>query len=250
MERVTSLNRQYLRMVVEQENEQGMEGYRGRILQQNRIEGLLEMSRRYMDDICYYYYDVTGMSSLENLLQQETLTDERLNQLFEMLEETLQHMDAYLMKQEDLCLRPECIMEKEETGEWFFLYFPEYRGKQSEDMEHLGEFMLQHLSCLEEATVQQIYECYSHIVQVGEELSVRELAKFWNKETVKEEEKDMIRYMEENFITEKQLPMMCADRPEPYTADREPYAAGLNLRRRIYQVPYRAEDLPVNENGH
>ena len=205
-----------------------MEGYRGRILQQNKIGGLLEMSRRYMDNVCYYYYDVTGLISLENILQQELLTRDRLDRLFGQLEKTLQNMDAYLMRQEDLCLRPECIWEREKTGEWFFLYVPEYIGRQMEDMEYWGECMLQHLGGLEEKAAGQIYELYSFIVQTGDEMTVRELAAFWQRETTRErEEKER-----------KEITHACRETQVPYLADQESFHAETEFRRRIYRVPY------------
>ncbi len=242
MERVINLNHQYLRVIIEQMSEQGMEGYRSRVLQQNRIKGLLEMDKRYLDNVCYYYYDVTSMNSLENLMAQGTITSGRLNQMFEILGETLEHMNSYLMKQEDLCLRPECMLEKEETGDWFFLYLPEYQGNQRQDVEHLAEFMLQHVEGLEEETVENLYRFYSDVIQAGEELSVGGLVKLWNRAFQKQEQ--------EILEVEPKRELICAEPAFVYTGEKffSDDQDGRRKRGRIYQVPYREKDFSVNDN--
>ena len=104
-----------------------------------------------------------------------------------------------------------------------------------EDMEYLGECMLQHLGGLEEKAAGRIYELYSFIVQTGEEMTVRELAAFWQREERREREE---REKAGQEILEEQLTHVCRETSVSYLADRGSFHAETEFRRRIYRVPY------------
>lgn len=237
MEIVESLNHQYLRMVIKQETEEAMESYRSRILQKNKVPSLLSLDRRYIDGVSYCYYEVTAMCSMENTFLNRKITEMQLDQLFESLEHTLFCMEEYLLKAGDLCLKPEYIMEDSETGQWNFLYIPDYSGSQKQDVENIAEFMLDHIDCSEEMLMERVYEFYSDLLQSGEQIGVSEILRIWKrskKEKVQEENGD--EEMENADVEESEEIAQMKEKEK--TRWREKV-----WQRRIYKVPYRGDEL-------
>lgn len=181
MERVESLNRQYLRMTSEGNEGDGMEGYRSRILQKNRVNGLLQMDKRHLDGICYSYYDVTSMGSMEEIFADRKLTETCLEELFDGLETALQGMEAYLLKQSDLCLKPEYLMRNAETGRWAFLYVPGYGGNQAQDLERLTEYVMEHMDYSDEFLQERVYALYNDVIRSGGKALPSGYVQLWRK---------------------------------------------------------------------
>lgn len=240
MEMVEGLNNRYLRRAV-QENEDEMEGYRSRILQRNKVAGLLPVDKRYMDGECYLYYEVTGMRSLKEIFLKRKMKERDLDRLFESMEDTLQSMEAYLLKQGDLCLKAEYIMEETETGKWNFLYIPDYGGSQAEDMEGVAEFMLEHMDCSEEKAMERVYDFYSELLQNGMQAKAGEIARMWKrnqKDTLDEdkytqtEKGEAVQPVEQEQKTEK---LIRVEKGRKFGSRR--------WERKIYKVPYRGQPL-------
>lgn len=189
MERVESLNRQYLRMTSERNEGDGMEGYRSRILQRNRVEGLLRMDQRHLDGVCYAYYDITFMGSMEEIYAGRKMTEICLEEVFDGLEAALQDMEAYLLRQSDLCLKPEYVMRNSETGRWAFLYISGYKGNQTQDLERLAEYIMEHMDYADELLQERVYALYDDVVRLGGKVQPAGLLQLWRK-TGKEREEE------------------------------------------------------------
>lgn len=241
MERVESLNRQYLRRISEQNEENGMESYRSRILQKNRVEGLLQMDKRHLDGICYQYYDTTSMGSMEEMSAGGKITEKCLEEIFDGLEDALQDMEEYLLKQSDLCLKPEYIMKNYETGRWFFLYIPGYDGDQAADLEKLTEYLIEHMDYSDESLQERVYELYNSVIRMGERTAPAGVIQLW-KQTRQERSPIILPEQKDRYITEERVFSPQSETEE----DGERNISGTEKkkwRRKIYRTPYRGMEI-------
>lgn len=182
MEIIENLNRRYLRIPLEKENETGMEGYRSRVLQRNKLENLLKADKRYIDGVAYLYYEITGMGNLTEVWSGSKTTVNRMNMFVDGLEKVLQELQEYLLSQEDICLCPEYIMMDVRGEKIFFLYIPHYEGEQMQDLEHFLEFMIDSMDFDDEEGMERLYSFYNEVMQNGGRVRLWDLVHLWKKE--------------------------------------------------------------------
>lgn len=243
MERVESLNRQYLRMASERNERDGMEGYRSRILQRNRVEGLLRMDQRHLDGVCYAYYDITFMGSMEEIYACRKMTEICLEELFDGLEAALQDMEVYLLRQSDLCLKPEYVMRNSETGRWAFLYVPGYGGNQTQDLERLAEYIIEHMDYSDEFLQERIYALYDDVIRLGGKVQPAGLLQLWRKTgKEREEEASDLPVSEPAAIGTREKSESEKEKEKEQTMERNAEKRKGYIRK-IYRTPYRGTEI-------
>lgn len=223
MDIVHSLNRCYLRIDRKGKEKNGMEGYRSRMLQKNKIPGLLNMDKRYIDGKEYFYYDISEKQSFQEKMEKITYAD--MGNFLEELANTMEGLAEYLLKQQDVCLLPECIWYDIKSNKWNFLYIPEYEGEQKQEIEQLAEFAVNHLEGSEEE-LEKIYIFYSEILQSQETIDGLTLVKIWKR---KEEEQDTKQEMAGD-MQENSMALLFS---EEMNEEKQ-----LKFLEKIYTVPY------------
>lgn len=246
MERVESLNRQYLRMASEHGERDGMEGYRSRILQRNRVEGLLRADNRHLDGVCYVYYDITSMVSMEAIFADIKITEAHLEELFDGLEDALQDMEAYLLRQSDLCLEPKYIMRNSETGKWAFLYIPGYGGNQAQELEKLAEYIMEHMDYSDIFLQERVYTLYDDVIRWGKKALPVEFIQLWRK-TGKEKEDPFLPGEKKETVHGEASALPAPKAEETGTPDKCEIEKKTGERkkfvRKIYRTPYRGMEI-------
>lgn len=179
MEVVENLNHRYIRKTFLQENNEGLEGYRVRMVQANKIPGLVKVDRRCMDGRMYLYYDITRMQSMQE--REPVVNVEMMDAFVGELEHLLGELEEYLLVQQEVCLRPEYIWSDDKTGKWRFVYIPEYKSGQKKDIEGLLEFLMDHIDSQDENGLERFYSFYSDTLQCLELLTVSEIVRLWKK---------------------------------------------------------------------
>lgn len=219
MEIVDSLNRRYIRISIGNGRTTGLEGYRVRMLQDNKIPGLLQTDKRHIDGQTFLYYDITDMQNLQSW--QFVITKDIMNGFVLSLENLCESLEAFLLKQQEVCLLPEYIWYENGEGKWKFFYVPEYGTQQNYDMESLLEFIMDHIDCSDEEGLERFYDFYSDALQNLERLSIWELIRLWKKGETKHEVPD---------AGEK-----CVETP---AVEDEENGSKRKRKERIYSVPY------------
>lgn len=95
-----------------------------KMLENNRIDGLLPFSLRNMDESYYLYYEIDSKQSLKNRYGRKKMSYERLLNLFEGLSYTAKHLGDYLLDPCHILLSPDGIFEELSTGRFLFIYDP------------------------------------------------------------------------------------------------------------------------------
>lgn len=215
------LSHKYIRCSAEEKD-----GYRYRVLQRNKIIGVIRPDKRTIDNNCFYYFDITSMQSIKYIFEKQSITLEQIEQIMDNLEQVLDRLESFLLISNELCLRPEYIMEDYNTGKIHFIYYPDDKKEQSEDLDALTEFFLERLSGEDEDIVNQIYEFYNEQLLRGEEITAKEYVAIWKKYSWKKEERREVELQEykekEKMDIKKYIPQF--------------------WEKKIYKVPYQTKN--------
>ena len=76
------------------------EDYQNKMLEENQVEGLLEMHGRGMDDKSCYDYDVSGKVSMKALYEKHTMSGEEIKILLKSILRVVKEVERYLLNVE------------------------------------------------------------------------------------------------------------------------------------------------------
>ena len=100
------------------------EGYQYRMLEMNRIEGLLSCGLRYIDGERFLYYDITGRQGMQGLYEGRKISGTDLFNLLADMERVSLSLAEYLLDEQHLVLTKEQIFYDFGTGNYSFTYYP------------------------------------------------------------------------------------------------------------------------------
>ena len=111
-------------MIIECPPEAETTGYQYRMLEMNRIDGLLSCGTRHIDGVRYLYYDITGKQSLMALYEARKIPGTELFKLLKAVDQVSGSMSKYLLDEQHLVLDEEQIFYDFQTGNYCFTYYP------------------------------------------------------------------------------------------------------------------------------
>ena len=86
------------------------EDYQNKMLEENQVEGLLEMHGRGMDDKSCYDYDVSGKVSMKALYEKHTMSGEEIKILLKSILRVVKEVERYLLNVNCILMDPEYIL--------------------------------------------------------------------------------------------------------------------------------------------
>ena len=111
-------------MVIPCPAEAETEGYQYRMLEMNRIGGLLSCGIRYIDGERFLYYDITGKQSMQGLYEGRKIPGTELFGLLADMERVSLSLAGYLLDEQHLVLTKEQIFYDFSSGNYSFTYYP------------------------------------------------------------------------------------------------------------------------------
>ena len=99
-------------------------GYQYRMLEMNRIDGLLPCSIRHIDGIKYLYYDITGKQNLRTLYEERKITGTELFRFLKAADAVSESLSGYLLDEQQIVLDEEQIFYDFQSGNYWFTYYP------------------------------------------------------------------------------------------------------------------------------
>ena len=149
------------------------ENYELMMLLDNRIPGLLSLQVIVGDGKIEYWYDVTGMTSLETMLGNETLGAEKLRRLTEDIFDMNRGLENYLLDGNNICYLPAMVYYDRELEKYRFCYLPGSNADLSLRLRGLMECLLTKLDHTDPEAVEMGYTLYEKSTREG--CSVQEL---------------------------------------------------------------------------
>ena len=99
-------------------------GYQYRMLEMNRIDGILRCGLRHIDGRGLLYYDTTGKQSLKGLYEGRKISGTELFKLLEMMDRVSGSLSKYLLDEQHLVLTGDQIFYDFSSGQYCFTYYP------------------------------------------------------------------------------------------------------------------------------
>ena len=140
--------------------------YTVRMLEQNRIAGLLSLRTRKMDGKIFLYYEIASKQPLTHLYETHTMGKKEIEGLLYGIREILERMRQYLLDGAELLFCPEYVFIDLDTGSVWLCYMPgsakmEESGQSG--FRELSEFLLKRLDHGDRGAVDLGYELFERV---------------------------------------------------------------------------------------
>ncbi len=188
------------------------ENYQVRMLRANRIEGLLSISARGIDERTVYTYDISGKVSMKNRFAKKKIGAKEIKKFLEKISGLISELSVYLLSADCLILNPEYIFWEE--GEYAFCYVPQREGDVWTDFHKLMEYFVQWTDYQDTQSVR--YSFLLHKETMKENYSLRKIMEKMDKMAQEDKENKKAREEETLKAQEGQRDMndsMTADSP-------------------------------------
>ena len=117
-------------------------GYEVKMLVENDIQGLLRFHVKYMDEACFYYYDITSLQPLRRLVEGRWIKKEEVSRLLLQLDSVLNRAAEYFLDGDRLLLEPEYIYSDTQWSRILFCLVPGLDGNFQEGLSRLLQYIL------------------------------------------------------------------------------------------------------------
>ena len=111
-------------MIIPCPSEAETAGYQYRMLEMNRIDGILQCGLRHIDGRGLLYYDTTGKQSLTGLYEGRKISGAEMFRLLEMMDRVSGSLSKYLLDEQHLVLTGDQVFYDFASGKYFFTYYP------------------------------------------------------------------------------------------------------------------------------
>lgn len=151
--------------MIVKEADYSFENYELQMILHNEIPCLLEMQIIMGDGKVEYWYDVTGMLSLEKQFSLEEINEKTLRFVLQNLIEMKHVMEEYLLDDRNLCLTSSMIFYDRFARRLRFCYIPGFGGENCGDVKDLFTDILENLNHLDPAAVKIGYDMYDRCMK-------------------------------------------------------------------------------------
>lgn len=130
------------------------------MLLNNHIPGLLELQVICTNGSFEYWYDVTGMQSMEVIFSVENTTPGLLARCLREICDVRLQMENYFLDANDLLYLPSMLYRDKANGKLMFCCIPGYRTEQANGLKSFMEMALKNADHSDAQAVQQMYAVY------------------------------------------------------------------------------------------
>ena len=134
--------------------------FRIRMLHENIIPGLLNTQVQYVDDIPSYQYDITGMQSLQIMLDTTPLTYTVLCKIFLSIYNTMLSIENYLLLHDHILLSPEYVYLTADFSDIRLCYCPMKTDSIYESIRSFFDYLLKRVEHSDEKCVYLAYSMH------------------------------------------------------------------------------------------
>lgn len=159
---IKNLNRSFM---IIRDAEYTCENFELLMLLNNRIPGLMEVQIIIGDGKVEYWYDITGMTALDTLLDLYPLDSFRIRRIIEDLFDMNLKIGEFLLDPSNICYLPKTIYMDRSEGRYRFCYLPGCCADGAMGIQALTEYMLTRIDHTDRETVKIGYALYDRSIQ-------------------------------------------------------------------------------------
>ncbi|MBQ0145902.1 MAG: hypothetical protein KBS51_02140 [Lachnospiraceae bacterium] len=135
-------------------------GYKLRMLEANRIRGLLRLEIREQDDSRRLYYDISSMETFDSIVGSRTLQMDDIRALILSISRTVRNLENYLLDADDLIIDRKYMYISGDRLEPVFCCCPGHGKKFSAGLSSLLQDLLGMVDSTDRSAVVSIYSLY------------------------------------------------------------------------------------------
>lgn len=134
------------------------EDYQMRMLQENKIEGLLQVSGQGINGKSQYSYEISGKVSMKSIYEKMVIEKDELASFLRQFLNLLSQIENYLLNVNCILLEPEYIFYEE--GKYFFCYLPIEEEQFCHRFHCLTEYFVGKINHKEQQAILLAYELH------------------------------------------------------------------------------------------
>lgn len=116
------------------------EDYQMKMLQANRIEGILPLTGQGIDERSQYFYEISEKTSFKSIYEKKELKKEELESFLTQFLAVLSQIQRYLLDMNRILLEPEYIFVSDEK--YYFCYLPTQEAELCQEFHRLTEYFV------------------------------------------------------------------------------------------------------------
>ncbi|MCD8037568.1 MAG: FHA domain-containing protein [Lachnospiraceae bacterium] len=136
--------------------------YRVRMILENRIQGLLPVSRREVNGENRYYYEINSLQSLDRLIEKNELRYQDFSTILSGCINLFERLEEYLLNGEQIIIKPDFIFINVENMEPYFVCYPDYTGDVRRSFMEFIDELLTRIDHTDERAVMLGYQVYRY----------------------------------------------------------------------------------------
>ena len=135
-------------MVIEEKGEQAALDFELKMLEKNKIQGLLPLYIRQINNRRLYYYEITAKQQMSKIFSFNKIKWQDLKMICEGIAMMVHTVNEYLLALENIILKPELIFMDLSKRQLYFTYYPGVNEdlakheKADEQLRQLFEYIL------------------------------------------------------------------------------------------------------------
>ena len=172
------------------------ENYQMKMLKNNRIPGLLQVSGCGMEGGSRYYYHTGHAKSLEHSYKEKEIGADEMLKLTRQFLFVVEKMKDYLLEPDNLVLSEEYIFEK--NGKFYFCFFPENEKTWQMSYHELTEYFVRKVDYQDVESV--LLACMLHKETLKDTYDLKSIIQRYEEEAKHRKEEDVV---EKNRIERK-----------------------------------------------
>lgn len=148
-----------------------IESYEYKMCTYNVLKSLLPFQIRSQNGTNYFYYEVSGMQSMDIYLQTQKLKRPFMLLLAKSMIRLCRELSEYALGINHVMFAPKYIMYAVSLEEIQFLYVFDGASEGYAQIEQLLEYCIEYLSYEDEKLMEQVFQVYERLVEQGENFS-------------------------------------------------------------------------------
>ena len=141
------------------------------MIKNNKIQGLLDMECRNVDNKMYLYYEIQGMQCLEEYINECNISFNFARQLYMDILQVVLNGEEFFLSENSYVMDLEYIFWDKKNKRAKFCYVPELQGNFQADIKKLTEDFIEYIDHNDKSAVELVYGIYGLITDNGFNIS-------------------------------------------------------------------------------
>jgi hypothetical protein len=148
-------------LVIEEEETIKSEAYCIRMLEEQKIEGVLALEQRFIDNKTLLYYDITGKQSVSSIFEKTDFSYDKLKSFLFGILTVIERAYDYLLPEDDFILTPEVIYLDVISFTPELCYLSGYKRDIKGQLGTLLEYLMNKVDYNDKDAVLMVYQLYA-----------------------------------------------------------------------------------------